>query len=92
MKLCESDKQRVKAAVQQVLCGERDEWDGSEEHFPMYPLVQAVSEIDGVEEGEFESNGWQWDWWQEFIFDGRTFRLYGSGAYGGHGFSEKEEY
>lgn len=36
----------------------------------------------GFEVGDFESNGWQWDFWQPFKLNGESFMLSGSGYYG----------
>jgi hypothetical protein len=34
----------------------------------------------------FSTNGWEWDWWQEFEHDGKRYTLSGSGFLGGHEF------
>lgn len=34
-------------------------------------------------EDSFDTNGWQYDWWQQVVSFGKTMTLSGSGYYGG---------
>lgn len=53
------------------------------------PRTIALCQIDKtmVEQGwvreEFESNGWQYDWWMVFTKDDKKIRFAGSAFYGG---------
>lgn len=89
--LTDDEKRQVQDGVRSVLAGEK-KWDAPELHFPSMAIIQAVVDIEGIIEiGDFETNGWQWDWWQTFLFDGQKFTLSGSGAYGGHSFFLADE-
>jgi len=76
-----------------VLSGEKKGWERATLHHPAGAIIDAILEIKGVakfkdEESEgFDTNGWQWDWWQEFVYQGKRYTLSGSGHYGGHSFS-----
>lgn len=71
-------------------------WEDKSLHHPVEAIVSAILEIEGVarkeiEDGRygiegFDTNGWQWDWWQEFSHAGKRYTLSGSGYYGGHAF------
>ena len=62
-----------------------EEWEDEIFHQPVGAIIQALEEIDGVEVDEdgFDTNGWQWDWWQRFNYNGKVFALFGSGWNGG---------
>jgi len=68
-------------------------WEGKQLHYAAGAVIDAVLSIPGMKkkasddavEG-FETNGWQWDWWQKFSHKGVDYTLSGSGYYGGHGF------
>lgn len=76
-------------------------WEDQSLHFPVDDLVGAILEIEGVTRSVlsdpeygidgFETNGWQWDWWQTFEFQGAKYTLRGSGYYGGHSFYLKDD-
>lgn len=36
---------------------------------------------EGLEQGNFDSNGWDWDFWMEYIREDKTYILSGSGWY-----------
>jgi hypothetical protein len=72
-------------------------WKDKTLHHPVEALVVAILTIDGIERevipGEshygivgFDTNGWQWDWLQQFKYKGKSYILSGSGYYGGHSF------
>jgi hypothetical protein len=69
-------------------------WEDKTLHHPAGAIIDAVLTIKGTEKkktdegnGEgFETNGWQWDWWQQFQHGGKDYTLSGSGYYGGHSF------
>jgi hypothetical protein len=52
--------------------------------------VEAIEAIPGMVRGEFDCNGWQWDWWVTYAYSGQTYRLSGSGYYGGISFDKAE--
>lgn len=46
----------------------------------------------GLEQGNFDSNGWDWDYWMEYIKDDKYYVLSGSGWYNnGISFSENKD-
>jgi hypothetical protein len=65
-------------------------------HMPVEAIVNGILSIPGVTRKKFEdarygidgfdTNGWQWDWWQHFTHNGKEYTLSGSGYYGGHSF------
>ncbi len=85
--------------IKSVLAGGPD--FESDLHFPVGDLIEGVKgAIPGIEEKEddsdngadgFSSNGWQWDWWQRFQYEGKTYILSGSGWHGGTSFSSEED-
>ena len=95
LQLTESETAELLPKIQNVLdTGEG--WEGDELHHPVEAIVAAILTIPGVEREEipdgrygvegFDTNGWQWDWWQQFKHDGKSYTLSGSGFYGGHEF------
>ncbi|HEY4417590.1 MAG TPA: hypothetical protein VGO57_18005 [Verrucomicrobiae bacterium] len=79
-----------------------DEWTDKTLHHPAGAIIAAVESLNGMEKDAskdeetgsnagFSTNGWQWDWWQQFTHDGKRYTLSGSGFYGGHSFSVSEE-
>ena len=62
-------------------------------------MIDAILEIKGMVKDDsnqdknegFETNGWEWDWWQDFNHEGRAYTLSGSGYYGGHEFELNED-
>lgn len=71
-------------------------WRDDQLHHPVEAIVEAVLTIPGMARKEipdgrygiegFDTNGWQWDWWQHFSYGGKEYTLSGSAYYGGHGF------
>lgn len=94
MKISQLDLQRLKSAVGQVLAGKSEEWKNRDLHLPVEPAVATVLLFEGVAKDDtiedanegFMTNGWQYDWWQHFTFEGRKFVLCGHGYYGGLSF------
>lgn len=44
-------------------------------------LVDGYLISEGLEQGNFDSNGWDWDFWMEYIKGDLTYILSGSGWY-----------
>jgi hypothetical protein len=44
-------------------------------------VVAKIILESGFEEGDFDSNGWDWDFWQTYTKDGVKYCLSGSGWY-----------
>jgi hypothetical protein len=94
-KLTDSEKQSLLPHIREVI-ETRQKWEDGQLHYPVEAIVKAILEIEGMERKElddsrygiigFNTNGWQWDWWQEFIHCGTRYTLSGSGYYGGHAF------
>ena len=77
----------VKENIEKVLNGSLDRWSSAETHIPVRDLVEMTKKIEGVEEGDFETNGWQWDWWACFSYKEKSYTMSGSGYYGGLSFT-----
>lgn len=79
--------------IESVLDGTEEQWKDNEAHFPVENICNAIAEIDGVDKvDDFESNGWQYDWWQYFTYKSKRYGLAGSGHYGGlHFYSDDDE-
>lgn len=72
-----------------------EEWNAEALHHPAGAIIDAVLTIPGMKKkkdddsgnGEgFDTNGWQYDWWQTFVYKDKDYTLSGSGYYGGHTF------
>lgn len=96
-KLTKSESEALLPQIQQVLETGKP-WEDKELHHPVEAIVAAILTIPGMERkdlGEdarygiegFDTNGWQWDWWQHFRHEGKEYTLSGSGYYGGHAFN-----
>jgi hypothetical protein len=91
-KLTQSELESFLPNIRFVL--ERGEgWSDEKLHHPAGAIIDAVLTIKGMAKnitGEgrkgFDTNGWQWDWWQQFTYEGKDYTLSGSGYYGGHSF------
>lgn len=74
-------------------------WEAKQSHYPAGAIIEAVLSIDGMEKDDsdedsndgFTTNGWQYDWWQQFLYRGKPYTLSGSGFYGGHAFSLSDQ-
>ena len=54
-------------------------------------VVDSYLKESGLEQGDFDSNGWDWDFWMEYLKEDKTYVLSGSGWYNnGLSFSIKE--
>lgn len=99
-KLTDSESADLLPKIRAVLDG-GEPWEDEQLHFPVEAIVSAILTIPGVkraklEDGQygvdgFDTNGWQWDWWQNFEHNGKRYVLSGSGYYGGHGFHPADE-
>ena len=72
-------------------------WEDETLHFPAGLIIAAVLKLDGMtkrprgaDDDDFETNGWDWDWWQHFLHNGTGYTLHGSGFYGGLSFEREE--
>jgi len=100
LELTKTEKSELIPAIQSVIeTGEP--WKAETAHHPVKAIVGAILEIPGMErhprEEEryglvgFDTNGWQWDWWQDFLHAGKRYTLSGSGYHGGHAFHLSDE-
>jgi hypothetical protein len=91
LKLTKRESIVVTEAVKRVFeTGET--WEAEKLHHPAGAIIKTIESIEGVEkEGDFSSNGWDWDWWQNFTYDEKSFTLFGSGHHGGHSFYIADE-
>lgn len=98
LKLTEQEQDELLPHIKAVLNGESP-WESKEMHHPAGAIIDAILTIKGMakDEGDEESssgfatNGWQWDWWQEFTHNSKSYTLSGSGYYGGHSFGPSDE-
>jgi len=86
-----SQPEAIKAHIVRVLDGKAEKWSAEGEHYPAGLLIDVILDIDGLEKhGDIEMNGWQWDWWQKFLYEGNVYTLTGCGYSGGHSFVSGE--
>lgn len=43
---------------------------------------QIIEKLGAIDNEDFDSNGWDWDWWKEFTLGDKEYILGGSGYYG----------
>lgn len=96
LKLTDVEQADLLPKIQAVL-DTGEPWNDETIHFPVEAIVSAVLSVKGMnrkvsEESRngFDTNGWQYDWWQNFTFKGKDYVLSGSGYYGGHAFELSE--
>lgn len=72
--------ENMKIAINKVINGEQKSvsLDG------IYPndVKEYIEELGGEDLQEFDSNGWQWDFWMYFLYNGQRYMLAGSGYFG----------
>lgn len=100
LKLTETELAALLPEIKQVLLTGKP-WEHETLHHPVRAIVSAILTIRGMEravleDGDygiegFATNGWQWDWWQDFNYQGKRYTLSGSGYYGGHSFQLADE-
>ena len=78
--------EEFKVGVQQVIKGEIEQYNSL---LSMGGIENYMNSI-GAEADEMSTNGWQWDWWNPYIIEGKTYNLSGSGYYGGLSFNKDE--
>ena len=44
--------------------------------------IDSYLQTKGVEQGDFDSNGWDYDFWMTYTFEDKRYTLAGSGWYG----------
>lgn len=99
-KLTQDEKDVLLPHIKGVLNGDDKRWEDKNLHHPAGAIIDAITKIKGVEKKEseddcgqdgFDTNGWQYDWWQRFSYKGKDYTLSGSGYYGGHSFGPSDE-
>jgi hypothetical protein len=66
------------------------EWKDPTLHLPVELAIEAISDSGFENLDNFETNGWDYDWWQSFEYVGKRYTLHGSGYYGGLSFFPNE--
>lgn len=97
-KLTNSEAAALLPQIERVL-KTSEPWEDEELHHPAGAIIDAVLTIPGIQKSEtetnnsegFDTNGWQYDWWQHFTHNGKEYTLSGSGYYGGHSFNLSDE-
>lgn len=92
LKLTKSEIAELIPKIQSVLDTGK-QWENNNLHHPAGAIIKAVLSIKGMKKNEdgFDTNGWQYDWWQHFTYKGKDYTLSGSGYYGGHAFGLSDE-
>jgi hypothetical protein len=100
MELTKDEKKALLSSIRSVLETGKP-WEDKALHHPAGASIGAALSIPGMKKCEtdeedrcrdgFDTNGWQWDWWQMFTFKGKDYTLSGSGYYGGHAFHLADE-
>ena len=54
-------------------------------------IVNYLESLGGSYDKEFETNGWQWDYWVECYYKGTVYQISGSGYYGNCRFTRIRE-
>ena len=75
--------------IMQVVNGERPSCE-SHLHFPLWSICDVLEEF-GFKQDEMDSNGWQFDYWHTFDYQGKSYTVYGSAYYGGFSFYPSEK-
>lgn len=83
----EVEKQMV-AGIKKVLSGKNAQFDGE---FVTPQMIGDHMETLGWEKGEFDTNGWQYDWWLEFSKGDKSFTASGCGHTGAFNFAATEQ-
>lgn len=78
----------MKISIQKVLSGDSD---GTKliGVFPNDVIEYIEKEIGGKHNKDWETNGWQWDYWIDFKIDNIDYTLSGDGYYGTPCFGKK---
>lgn len=74
--------------IMQVVSGEKDSVK-SHLHFPLWSICDVLEE-NGFTQGELDSNGWSYDYWHTFDYNGKSYTVGGSAYYGGFSFYPSE--
>lgn len=75
--------------VQKVTSGEANDYTFT--HIAPDTIISYFEELGGAHvEDSFDTNGWQWDWWDKVSLNGVTYSISGSGYYGGTTLSKEE--
>jgi hypothetical protein len=78
----ENIKLAMEVAIRKVISGKTK----SVEIFGIYPndvIEYVTKELKGKHKEDWDTNGWQWDYWMDFEIDNEKYTLSGSGYYGG---------
>jgi hypothetical protein len=80
--------EEFKAATQQIIKGEIL---GYETLLAMGDVEDYLNSIGTEHEDGMSTNGWEWDWGNCYIIDGKKYQLGGSGYYGGLSFEKGDD-
>ena len=82
MTIKETFKEYEESFKQEVLKVLKGEMDTVTSEIPMnLSNIDKFLREQGCDQGETKSNGWQYDFWTNYSFEGNTFDLAGSGWY-----------
>lgn len=76
--------EKMKIEVDKVINGEVQAYES--EFLPPSVIVDYIQENYTIEDYDFESNGWQWDFWIRFKINDVKYCIAGCGYWGGVAF------
>ena len=79
----------LKESIEQVLK------EGGKEKLPLVPLSEIADILEEYDvefdSDDFETNGWQVDWWQYFEYNDERYCIAGSIYYGDYSISKEDD-
>ena len=89
MKAIELLKKEMEDGVKAVLSGEKKKYTAKNINPEM--IDEFMIGCGWERDGEFESNGWDYDWWWNYTNGEKKFTAFGGGYYGHFEFGPHEE-
>lgn len=91
-----NEEQLRELVIENMRIGIKEVIDGKSKKFAsslicMSDVKSCVESFGGEEHGDFDTNGWQWDAWQNFKVNGKLYNAFAEGYYGGVTFSLNED-
>jgi hypothetical protein len=79
---------KLKVEIDKVIIGDENEFQS--DILCANEISEYLKEKYGVEKEDFDSNGWDYDFWIYYTINDKKYMLSGSGYYGGITFSKNE--
>lgn len=75
-------KEQIKAEIKKLLTGEIEQVEI--DTIPPSKLGDLIEEYGGIVlNDDFDTNGWDYDYWLPFTYNGVRYTIFGGGYYGG---------